>query len=77
MPIIKKMMNVLAERVYLVTNDFQISDDLKEIIWVAIKSLIFRGEAFKNEHKLITNNHLDLILLSCIYHFLKNDLDKN
>lgn len=75
MPIVKKMMNVLAERVYLITNDFQISDDIKEIIWVSIKSLIFRGEAFKNEDVLITNLHLDLVLLSCIYHFLKHDLD--
>ena len=43
---------------------------------MAIKSLIFRGDAFKNKESLITNLHLDLIVLSCIFHYLKHDLDK-
>lgn len=61
-------MNILAERIYLITNEFQVTDENKEMIWLGLKFLIFRGEIFDNKKPIIYNLHLDMIMLCTIYH---------
>lgn len=67
---IKKILNILAERIYLITNELNVEDELKELIWVAIKFIIFRGEAFNNTKPLITDVHMDKIIISTTFYVL-------
>lgn len=65
---IQKLLNILAERIYLITNELKIQDEVKETIWVCLKYLILRGEAFQNKKPLLKGMHLDVMLLCTIYH---------
>lgn len=69
--IIKRTLNVLADRLYLVTYYCKLSEDLMEKTWSLLKKTLFFGyeeAAPEPESRFKTNAHLDLILLSCIYH---------
>lgn len=67
--IIKRLLNILAERVYLITNEIEISDDLKENIWKILKSFIFENK-LTSEENLEINFHLDWIIILSIYHII-------
>ena len=67
--VIKRLLNILAERVYLITNEIEISDDLKENIWKILKSFIFENKLNIREN-LVENFHLDWIIILSIYHII-------
>ena len=67
----KRILNVLAERLYLVTHACKLSEDIMEKTWTLLKKTLLYGyEApeMDPEAAFKTNVHLDLIILSCVYH---------
>lgn len=72
--IIKRILNILAERLYLVTSDCNLNDDMKQHVWELTKHIIF-PDLCKMQNPIIdssdadlrTNVHLDWIILCCIY----------
>lgn len=75
--IVKRILNILAERLYLVTSDCNLNDDMKQQVWELTKHVIFPdlcklvdSRLNANDLKLRTNVHLDWIILCCIYHLI-------
>ena len=67
--VVKKLLFILAERVYLITSECKVSDEFKEKIWQTIKNYLFYG--FNQENVDIEfkyNINLDFVLLGVIYH---------
>lgn len=67
----KRILNVLAERLYLVTHACKLGEDMMEKSWTLLKKTLLYGyEAPEMDlsASFKSNVHLDLIMLSCIYH---------
>jgi hypothetical protein len=67
--IVKRLLNILAERIYLITDELEISDELKETMWFILKSFIFENRLSEIDMS-IENFHLDWIILLSIYHVI-------
>ena len=72
--IIKRILNILAERLYLVTSDCNLNDDMKQQVWELTKHVIFPDLCKLSEPiidaydiNLRKNVHLDWVILCCIY----------
>lgn len=72
--LIKRILNILAERLYLVTSDCNLSDDLKQKVWELTKHIIFpdlcklpESSIDATDKGLRTDVHLDWIIICCIY----------
>lgn len=72
--IVKRILNILAERLYLVTSDCNLNDDMKQQVWELTKHIIFPDlcklpESIIDAHdnSLRKNVHLDWVILCCIY----------
>jgi len=72
--IIKRILNIMAERLYLVTSDCNLNDDMKQQVWELTKHVIFPdlcklSDPIIDAHNvnLRQNVHLDWVILCCIY----------
>lgn len=78
--IIKRILNILAERLYLISFDCKINDDIKQQIWEMLKSVIF-PDLFQprtilieaDDEQLRHKIHLDWVLICCIFHLSKTN----
>lgn len=72
--IVKRILNILAERLFIVTADCHLNDDNKQQVWELIKHVIFpdlckvpESIVDASDIDLRKNVHLDWVVLSCIY----------
>ena len=74
---IKRILRIMAERLYILTTELQLTMKLREMIWGLIKKLMFYGldnEGQDLDISFKTNVHMDFLLLSSFYHvvFINN-----
>jgi hypothetical protein len=70
---IKRILVIMAERLYLITSELVLDIKLRDIIWSILKKLLLYGFDVDTEDLDIsfkTNIHIDLLLLSSVYHVI-------